>query len=183
MSTPIGPTLACGTSRAALAGSPNWTRRWRRRRRLSPLSAKALAARPSHGGPASARNRKAGRSPARCWLLPRTWIGRPPPAELRTFAPAPAVSFHSGRQHEWSVDRARKRTQSCQRMRQSLRRRRPARPCECRQRACWWPDGQELLERAIAASRGAHSEVRSPGDARAILARAFGDEDQARPYR
>ncbi|MCC2981258.1 MULTISPECIES: RBBP9/YdeN family alpha/beta hydrolase [unclassified Sphingomonas] len=36
----------------------------------------------------------------------------------------------------------------------------------------WWPDGQELLERVIAASGGPHGEVRAPGDARAILAQA-----------
>lgn len=33
----------------------------------------------------------------------------------------------------------------------------------------WWPEGQELLERVIAASGGPHGEVRAPGDARAIL--------------
>jgi len=38
----------------------------------------------------------------------------------------------------------------------------------------WWPDGQELLERVIAASGGPHGEVRAPGDARAILAQAEG---------
>lgn len=48
----------------------------------------------------------------------------------------------------------------------------------------WWPDGQELLERVIAASGGAHGEARSPGDARAILAcPAVGKEEQAQPYR
>lgn len=35
----------------------------------------------------------------------------------------------------------------------------------------WWPDGQELLERVIEAAGGPHGEARTPGDARAILAR------------
>lgn len=35
----------------------------------------------------------------------------------------------------------------------------------------WWPEGQELLERVIEAAGGPHGEVRTPGDARAILAR------------
>ncbi|WP_245829029.1 RBBP9/YdeN family alpha/beta hydrolase [Sphingomonas dokdonensis] len=34
----------------------------------------------------------------------------------------------------------------------------------------WWPYGQKLLERAIFATGGAHGEVRSPADARAVLA-------------
>ena len=34
-----------------------------------------------------------------------------------------------------------------------------------------WTEGQELLERVIAAAGGPHGEARSPGDARAILAR------------
>ncbi len=34
----------------------------------------------------------------------------------------------------------------------------------------WWPEGQALLERVIEAAGGPHGEVRSPGDARAILA-------------
>lgn len=34
-----------------------------------------------------------------------------------------------------------------------------------------WPEGRELLDRVIAAAGGPHGEVRSPGDARAILAR------------
>lgn len=33
----------------------------------------------------------------------------------------------------------------------------------------WWPDGQELLERVIAASAGPHGEARAPGDAWSIL--------------
>jgi uncharacterized protein len=33
----------------------------------------------------------------------------------------------------------------------------------------WWPEGQELLHRVIAATGGPHGEVRSPGDARSIL--------------
>lgn len=33
-----------------------------------------------------------------------------------------------------------------------------------------WPEGRELLERVIAAAGGPYGEVRSPGDARAILA-------------
>ena len=43
----------------------------------------------------------------------------------------------------------------------------------------YWPEGQELLSRVMAAAGGPHGEVRSPGDARAILARAperFGAE-------
>lgn len=34
-----------------------------------------------------------------------------------------------------------------------------------------WPDGLELLDRVIAAAGGPHGEARTPGDARAILAR------------
>lgn len=34
-----------------------------------------------------------------------------------------------------------------------------------------WPEGLELLDRVIAAAGGPHGEARSPGDARAILAR------------
>lgn len=33
----------------------------------------------------------------------------------------------------------------------------------------WWPEGQELLERVIAASGAAHGRSLAPGDARAIL--------------
>ena len=33
----------------------------------------------------------------------------------------------------------------------------------------WWPEGQELLERVIAASAGPHGEARAPGDAWSIL--------------
>ena len=40
----------------------------------------------------------------------------------------------------------------------------------------WWPEGQELLERVIAASGGRHGEARAPGDARAILAHERGGE-------
>ncbi|WBH16999.1 RBBP9/YdeN family alpha/beta hydrolase [Sphingomonas radiodurans] len=35
----------------------------------------------------------------------------------------------------------------------------------------WWPEGQELLERVIEATGGPYGEVRTPGDARAILTR------------
>jgi len=35
----------------------------------------------------------------------------------------------------------------------------------------WWPEGQELLGRVIEAAGGPHGEARTPGDARAILAR------------
>ncbi|MBS0285367.1 MAG: alpha/beta hydrolase [Proteobacteria bacterium] len=35
----------------------------------------------------------------------------------------------------------------------------------------WWPEGRELLDRVVEASGGPHGEARSPGDARAILAR------------
>jgi predicted alpha/beta hydrolase family esterase len=34
----------------------------------------------------------------------------------------------------------------------------------------YWPEGQELLGRVMAAAGGPHGEARSPGDARAILA-------------
>lgn len=45
----------------------------------------------------------------------------------------------------------------------------------------WWPEGQELLERVIRATAGPHGEVRSPGDARAILARpAIDGQHEAR---
>ena len=36
----------------------------------------------------------------------------------------------------------------------------------------WWPEGQELLDRVITASGGPRGEALTPGDARAILARA-----------
>lgn len=44
----------------------------------------------------------------------------------------------------------------------------------------WWPDGQELLERVIYAAGGPHGEVRTPGDARSIL--AVEPVQAARPY-
>lgn len=45
----------------------------------------------------------------------------------------------------------------------------------------WWPEGEELLERIIAASGGPRGEARTPGDARAILARnAEADPPSAR---
>ncbi len=40
----------------------------------------------------------------------------------------------------------------------------------------WWPEGQELLGRVIEAAGGPHGEVRTPGDARAILARRLSDQ-------
>lgn len=45
----------------------------------------------------------------------------------------------------------------------------------------WWPEGQELLERVIAASGGPHGEVRAPGDARAVLMNRTDDAGQPRP--
>lgn len=34
----------------------------------------------------------------------------------------------------------------------------------------WWREGQELLDRVIAAGTDGHGHARSPGDARSILA-------------
>jgi predicted alpha/beta hydrolase family esterase len=42
----------------------------------------------------------------------------------------------------------------------------------------WWPEGQELLDRVIAASGGPHGEARTPTDARTILAHP-GDRSNA----
>ncbi|MDR6789946.1 putative alpha/beta hydrolase family esterase [Sphingomonas sp. BE138] len=39
-----------------------------------------------------------------------------------------------------------------------------------------WPEGMELLDRVIAAAGGPHGEVRTPGDARAILSRRAGGD-------
>jgi len=44
----------------------------------------------------------------------------------------------------------------------------------------WWPEGQELLERVIHAAGGPHGEVRTPGDARSIL--AIEAAQATRPY-
>ena len=44
----------------------------------------------------------------------------------------------------------------------------------------WWPEGQELLERVIHAAGGPYGEVRTPGDARSIL--AVEAAQAARPY-
>lgn len=43
-----------------------------------------------------------------------------------------------------------------------------------------WPEGLELLDRVIAAAGGPHGEARSPGDARAILARSHDTRPEAR---
>lgn len=45
----------------------------------------------------------------------------------------------------------------------------------------WWPEGQELLDRVIEAAGGPHGEARTPGDARAILARRGDTPADARP--